>query len=143
MKTYFLCLFASAILSGVICMVAEGSGFEKHIRYACSLICIAVTVTPIMKISFETVELPDVPVVSYDAVNTVCDLAEEKANEYISSLLSKKFGISCKGVCIDLYSNEEGMTVNSVCVYIENGDANGVKEYLEEVLGGNIEVINE
>ena len=60
-------------------MVAEGSGFEKYIRYACSLICIAVTVTPIMKISFETPKLPDVPVVSYDAVNTVTDLAEEKA----------------------------------------------------------------
>lgn len=39
MKSYFFCLFGAALLSGVVSMAAEGSGFEKHIRYVCALVC--------------------------------------------------------------------------------------------------------
>jgi len=141
MKEYFICLFAAALLSGAVCMAAEGSGFEKHIRYVCALVCIVVTVSPIVNITVNPPELP-----SYEEVSTapgadaVVNVAEEQVMEYISSLIMKKFGISCKGVRIDLYSEDDSVTVTAVRVYIGGGDVSAVKSYLEETLGGEIEV---
>ncbi len=141
MKSYFLCLFASALLSGAVCMAAEGSGFEKHIRYVCALVCIVVTVSPIVNITIETPELPSYEEASIPSgTDAVISTAEEQAREYISSLIMKKFGISCKGVRIDLYSEGDSVTVTNVRVYVDGGDTAAVRRYLEETLGGAIEV---
>lgn len=141
MKEYFICLFAAALLSGAVCMAAEGSGFEKHIRYVCALVCIVVTVTPIVNITVKPPELPSYEEVSsVSGTDAVVGAAEEQAREYISSLIMKKFGISCNGVRIDLYSEGDSVTVTAVRVYIGGGDRAAVKSYLEETLGGTIEV---
>lgn len=141
MKSYFLCLIAASILSGAVCMAAEGSGFEKHIRYVCSLVCIIVTVAPIVKVSFTMPELPAFFEYTASEDDSVVTLAEENAAEYISSLLIKKFGISCTGVRIDLYSEGNSVTVTAVSVAIDGGDRDAVRLYLEETLGGAVEVV--
>ena len=128
MKSYFFCLFGAALLSGVVSMAAEGSGFEKHIRYVCALVC--------------TIELPVVAETEVSGgESTVVDIAEQNAKEYISSLLMKKFGISCTDVRIELDSDGDSVTVTGVCVTIDGGDAVTIKRWLDETLGGNVEVI--
>ena len=127
MKSYFFCLFGAALLSGVVSMAAEGSGFEKHIRYVCALVCTIAVIAPLAKVS--------------GGESTVVDIAEQNAKEYISSLLMKKFGISCTDVRIELDSDGDSVTVTGVCVTIDGGDAVTIKRWLDETLGGNVEVI--
>ena len=67
--------------------------------------------------------------------------AVKNAKEYISSLLMKKFGISCTDVRIELDSDGDSVTVTGVCVTIDGGDAVTIKRWLDETLGGNVEVI--
>lgn len=142
LKSYFLCLIASSILSGAVCMAAEGSGFEKHIRYVCSLVCIVVTITPIVRLSIDMPELPAAAEYEVsDGGDAVVAVAEENAREYISGLIMKKFGISCTGVCIDLYSEANSLIVTGLRVFIQSGDAAAVEKYLEETIGGTVEVI--
>lgn len=142
MKSYFFCLFGAALLSGVVSMAAEGSGFEKHIRYVCALVCIIAVIAPLAKADLSVIELPAVAETEVSSVeSTVVDIAEQNAKEYISSLLTKKFGISCSNVRIELDSDDDSVTVTGVHVIIDGGDADIVKHWLEETLGGSIEVI--
>lgn len=142
MKSYFFCLFGAALLSGVVSMAAEGSGFEKHIRYVCALVCTIAVIAPLAKADLSAIELPAVAETEVSSVeSTVVDIAEQNAKEYISSLLTKKFGISCSNVRIELDSDDDSVTVTGVHVIIDGGDADIVKHWLEETLGGSIEVI--
>ena len=92
MKSYFFCLFGAALLSGVVSMAAEGSGFEKHIRYVCALVCTIAVIAPLAKADLSAIELPVVAEteVSGGEKSTVVDIAEQNAKEYISSLLMIK-----------------------------------------------------
>ena len=142
MKSYFFCLFGAALLSGVVSMAAEGSGFEKHIRYVCALVCTIAVIAPLAKADLSAIELPAVAETGVSGVESpVVDLAEQNAKEYISSLLMKKFGISCTDVRIELDSDGDSVTVTGVCVTIGGGDAVAIKRWLDETLGGNVEVI--
>lgn len=124
-------------------MAAEGSGFEKHIRYVCALVCTIAVIAPLAKADLSAIELPVVAEteVSGGEKSTVVDIAEQNAKEYISSLLMKKFGISCTDVRIELDSDGDSVTVTGVCVTIDGGDAVTIKRWLDETLGGNVEVI--
>ena len=142
MKSYFFCLFGAALLSGVVSMAAEGSGFEKHIRYVCALVCTIAVIAPLAKADLSAIELPAVAKTGVSGgESTVVDIAEQNAKEYISSLLMKKFGISCTDVRIELDSDGDSVTVTGVCVIIDGGDAVTIKRWLDETLGGNVEVI--
>lgn len=142
MKSYFFCLFGAALLSGVVSMAAEGSGFEKHIRYVCALVCTIAVIAPLAKADLSAIELPAAAETEVSGVeSTVVDIAEQNAKEYISSLLMKKFGISCTDVRIELDSDGDSVTVTGVCVIIDGGDAVTIKRWLDETLGGNVEVI--
>lgn len=142
MKSYFFCLFGAALLSGVVSMAAEGSGFEKHIRYVCALVCTIAVIAPLAKADLSAIELPVVAETEVSGgEGTVVDIAEQNAKEYISSLLMKKFGISCTDVRIELDSDGDSVTVTGVCVTIDGGDAVTIKRWLDETLGGNVEVI--
>lgn len=91
MKSYFFCLFGAALLSGVVSMAAEGSGFEKHIRYVCALVCTIAVIAPLAKADLSAIELPVVAETEVSGgESTVVDIAEQNAKEYISSLLMKK-----------------------------------------------------
>lgn len=142
MKSYFFCLFGAALLSGVVSMAAEGSGFEKHIRYVCALVCTIAVIAPLAKADLSAIELPAAAETEVSGVESpVVDIAEQNAKEYISSLLMKKFGISCTDVRIELDSDGDSVTVTGVCVTIDGGDAVAIKRWLDETLGGNVEVI--
>ena len=142
MKSYFFCLFGAALLSGVVSMAAEGSGFEKHIRYVCALVCTIAVIAPLAKADLSAIELPVVAETEVSGgESTVVDIAEQNAKEYISSLLMKKFGISCTDVRIELDSDGDSVTVTGVCVTIDGGYAVTIKRWLDETLGGNVEVI--
>lgn len=142
MKSYFFCLFGAALLSGVVSMAAEGSGFEKHIRYVCALVFTIAVIAPLAKADLSAIELPVVAETEVSSgESTVVDIAEQNAKEYISSLLMKKFGISCTDVRIELDSDGDSVTVTGVCVTIDGGDAVTIKRWLDETLGGNVEVI--
>lgn len=142
MKSYFFCLFGAALLSGVVSMAAEGSGFEKHIRYVCALVCTIAVTAPLAKADLSAIELPVVAETEVSGgESTVVDIAEQNAKEYISSLLMKKFGISRTDVRIELDSDGDSVTVTGVCVTIDGGDAVTIKRWLDETLGGNVEVI--
>lgn len=142
MKSYFFCLFGAALLSGVVGMAAEGSGFEKHIRYVCALVCTIAVAAPLAKADFSAIGLPAVTetVMSADG-SAVVDIAEQNAKEYISSLLTKKFGISCTDVRIELNNGGDSVTVTGVYVAVDSGNTDTVRSWLEETLGGSIEVI--
>lgn len=142
MKSYFFCLFGAALLSGVVSMAAEGSGFEKHICYVCALVCTIAVIAPLAKADLSAIELPVLAETEVSSgESTVVDIAEQNAKEYISSLLMKKFGISCTDVRIELDSDGDSVTVTGVCVTIDGGDAVTIKRWLDETLGGNVEVI--
>ena len=142
MKSYFFCLFGAALLSGVVSMAAEGSGFEKHIRYVCARGCTSAVTAPLATADLSAIELPVVAETEVSGgESTVVDIAEQNAKEYISSLLMKKFGISCTDVRIELDSDGDSVTVTGVCVTIDGGDAVTIKRWLDETLGGNVEVI--
>ena len=142
MKSYFFCLFGAALLSGVVSMAAEGSGFEKHIRYVCALVCTIAVIAPLAKADLSAIELPVVAETEVSGGgSTVVDIAEQNAKECISSLLMKKFGISCTDVRIELDSDGDSVTVTGVCVTIDGGDAVTIKRWLAGTLGGNVEVI--
>ena len=127
MKSYFFCLFGAALLSGVVSMAAEGSGFEKHIRYVCALVCTIAVIAPLAKADLSAIELPVVAETEVSGgESTVVDIAEQ---------------ISCTDVRIELDSDGDSVTVTGVCVTIDGGDAVTIKRGLDETLGGNVEVI--
>lgn len=99
-------------------------------------------VAPLAKADLSAIELPVVAETEVSGgESTVVDIAEQNAKEYISSLLMKKFGISCTDVRIELDSDGDSVTVTGVCVTIDGGDAVTIKRWLDETLGGNVEVI--
>ena len=84
MKSYFFCLFGAALLSGVVSMAAEGSGFEKHIRYVCALVCTIAVIAPLAKADLSAIELPVVAETEVSGgESTVVDIAEQNAKEEI------------------------------------------------------------
>ncbi len=144
MRDYFLCLFAASVISSVVGIIACGSNFEKVLKYVCSVVCIALVVFPLTQIELEA-EGFDISTASHDGADLSQIQKETEASfkSYVSELLSENFGIICTRVSIDLYSEQDEITVSSVTVYINGGDTKAVEEYLEEKAGGDISVVNE
>lgn len=63
MKNYLLTLLFVSALTGSIVYLSTGSGYEKHLRYLCTLLTLLALLSPLPTLfsTFESTPLPEIP----------------------------------------------------------------------------------
>lgn len=147
MKDYLLCILASALISGMITMLVSGSYAEKYIKYLCALVCVSVTVSPLIKLSFDYKSDERfeevVPAIDDNGTELIENTAAKQINEYINQLIFDKFGITDAYVSINISDCDQTLTVESILLYINESTNTApaeIEEYLLTVIGGKIKV---
>ena len=146
---YFYILLVAAVC-GAVCSVAVWGGYEKYVKYIASLICVVLLISPFRE--FELGEIDEeVKAFITDEDNSqiglyelASDLTEEKTENYISEIVFSKFGI--KTVCTDIEIDwdKEEPTIENITVSLSGNDmseAESVNAYLENILGGEVDVV--
>ena len=150
MKGYFYTLLITSVV-GALCTVFTLSPFEKYIRYIASLVCVALIILP-----FREIDVSELKDDIFDGVSDeisekttdinilASDMAEKRAEEYISQIVFQRFGINTVDTDIKIDWEKEEPTINSIEVILKREDmhnAHSAKEYLADVLGGEVTVI--
>ncbi len=147
MSGFFLTLIVTSVCGAVCTMLS--TGFEKHMKYIASLLCICVMITPFRQLNFS--EIAD----SFDVAENAeasaegdfdsitGELAEKNTEKYLCDTVFSKFGIKprCADIEIDWISKEP--TVTEISVTLEAGDmhlADDIGCYLSAMLGGEVKV---
>ncbi len=150
MKGYFLTVLIASVC-GALCIVLSWGGFEKYMKYIVSAVCVALIIAPLREIDLSQIEsaVSEQQTVQYAQDEEYLyrlsgEIAEKRAEEYISELVLKEFGIKTAGTDIKIDWDSETPTVESICVSISKEDADkcaAAREYLTKILGGEVRVI--
>ena len=123
-------------------------GFEKYIKYIASVICVAVMVSPFRSVDFSQImEEAEKEISEYQADNelfykTAGDMTEERAAQYINEMVFNKFGIKPLSTHIEIDWGEEEPVIQEIRVCLPaDSDISEIDEYLQDALGGEVEVI--
>lgn len=149
MRGYFYTLLVASVCGAVCAMLAWG-GFEKYIKYIASLVCIVLLISPLREIDItkaveklnEAVEsLPEGESPLYE---TAASLTEREAEKYLTEIVFNKFGIKPIYSDINIDWTLDEPTIQSITVALSVEDmpfADDVDAYLEQVLGGEVTVV--
>ncbi|MBQ4317377.1 MAG: hypothetical protein IJC20_03920 [Clostridia bacterium] len=150
MKGYFYTLLVTSVCGAVFAVLAWG-GFEKYIRYIASLICVTLIILP-----FRDIDVSEIKQVAEDGIRSeisqnsselhllASDMAENRAEDYISQIVFQRFGINTVSTDIKIDWEKEEPVIESICVTLRQEDMNKAetaKEYLIGVLGGEVTVV--
>jgi hypothetical protein len=132
-----------------LCGILVKGGFEKYIKYISSLICAVIILLPLKSINLsqalKNMEQEEISLsCSMDFNDLRGELTQQKAEEYIISLVFDKFGIKPTGCNINIDWEKEEPVIMEITVLLSTADLENseqVKDYLEDVLGGEVKVI--
>ncbi|MBP5155961.1 MAG: hypothetical protein J6252_05200 [Clostridia bacterium] len=147
MRDYFFALLIASVF-GALCAAFAGARFEKQMRFIAALCLLAAALLPLKNVVPDLKELaageggcslPETP-----AADAFYAGAEDAAEEHVRALLYDRFGIKPRAVSINIDWDSETPEVTRVCVELPPGaDVSAVKNYLDEELGGETEVVGE
>ncbi len=150
MKGYFYTILIASVC-GAICSMMAWGGFEKYTKYIASLVCVALIITPFRNIDvsyiLDTVNqeiTAEIDASVPELYESASDMAEKRAEEYISQIVFSQFGINAVSTDIKIDWDEEEPIIESIHVALDSGDmdeAESAKEYLMRVLGGEVTVV--
>lgn len=150
MKDYFFTLIITSV-AGAVCAMLTNGGFGKYMKYIAALICAVLILAPLRTadISKAAEELTDemssaLPDTAQDLYRLSGELAEERAEEYISEILFSEFGIKPLYSSIDIDWAAEEPIIESIQTAIpaESMDrAEEIRDFLKSALGGEVEII--
>ena len=148
MRGYFYTLLAASV-TGAFCTLFAGRGFEKHMKYVCSLICTALMILPLAPVFSGVLTLSggvdgaeSEDSIEYAREQAVLEAASVGAEEYISGRVFAVFGIKPLSVSISMYQSEGGAVIEDVTVVMPPGsDVTSVRNALYAELGGEVTVI--
>lgn len=148
MSQYFYALLITSVC-GAVCALMAWGGFEKYIKYIASLICVLVMISPFRGLDFTSIEsIGEISVPEADSApalyKTAANLTETDTEEYISQIVFGKFGIKPTAVNINIDWEQEIPTIESIVVMLskeDSGYSSQIKDYLFDVLGGEVTVI--
>ncbi len=150
MNGYFYTLLVASVC-GALCSMLTWGGYEKYIKYICSLICICLMILPFREIDFaledfdaEAVTTPSNPDDGLYTLST--ELTEVRIGEYIDEIVFSQFGIKPKGSYIKIDWTLKEPIIESITVAFSNEDmhlADKAGAYLSSALGGEVKIIEE
>ena len=150
MKGYFYTLLITSVI-GAVCSVFSLSPFEKYMRYIASLVCVVLILMPFRDIDLSELndeifcDVSDEISCKTEKINLLSsDMAEKRAEEYISEIVFNRFGINTVATDIKIDWENEEPTINCIEVRLKSEDmhnADMTKNYLADVLGGEVTVI--
>ena len=148
MKGYFYILLVASVC-GTMCSMLVSGGFEKYIKYICSLVCLILMILPFREIdlkkSFEDYEVSLESEEGEQGLYKISsELAESRAEDYISEIVFSQIGIKplSSDIKIDWALTEP--IIESVTVSLSHDDmkmAEETRKYLFDVLGGEVDVV--
>ena len=148
MSGYFYTLLVASVC-GAMCVALSFGGFEKYIKYICSLVCICLMIVPFREIDIEAIK--DSYEISFSeqegesslyAVSS--QLAEERAESYITEIVFSQFGIKPLSTDIKIDWTQTEPLIEDITVSLSHEDmqkAEATKEYLMFILGGKVNVV--
>ena len=150
MKGYFYTLLITAVC-GSICVMLSWGGFEKYIRYIASLVCVALIITPFRNIDVSDIEEyakgeigNEITGNTSELYSLASDMTEKRAEDYISQIVFSRFGINTVYTDIKIDWDKEEPVIESIYVALSQDDmtnAQSAKDYLTDVLGGEVTVV--
>lgn len=149
MKGYFLTLIITSVVGSVCAMLASG-GFEKYIKYIAALICALMILSPLKSASGDIDGLINESIIpkteNYEngLYSLSIEITEQKTEEYISETVFSEFGIKPLYSIININWEAEEPTVESIKTVLSPTDyprADDVGDFLKEILGGEVEII--
>ncbi len=148
MSGYFYTLILTSVCGSACALLASG-GFEKYIKYIAALVCTVLMISPFKDINTAEItqgftEMSE----SFDASDGLYPMAtqmtEDRAEEYISQIVFSEFGIYPLYTNIKIDWDQTEPIIEKITVALEREHINnseGIKKYLREILGGEVEII--
>lgn len=148
MKSYFYVLLVASVC-GTMCSMLANGGFERYIKYICSLVCICLMIMPFREIDLsKTINAPDFPLDFEEPekglYSVSSQLAETRAEDYISEIVFSQIGIKPQSADIKIDWTLTEPIIESITVSLAYEDmekAEETKSYLSNVLGGEVNVV--
>ena len=157
-KSYLNTILTVSLVGGIINALApNGSGIKKYVGYIISLACILTIISPLSSVVSTTSSLKE-SVSSFvdkifvsDDINNANDLiinsGKESVENGIKEAIITKYGFDNNDVIVELILNQEEIDqikIKSVLVTLTGkaswSDAKPIKEYLNNLIGTEIEV---
>lgn len=148
MNGYFHTLLVASVC-GAMCVSLACGGFEKYIKYICSLICICLIILPFREIDpqkikgFGEISFSE-PEPESGLYGISSQLAEERAEGYINEIVFSQFGIKPESSDIKIDWTQTEPVIENITVFLSHDDmkkAEETEKYLCGVLGGKVNVI--
>ncbi len=149
MSSYFLALLTASVC-GTVCTLLAWGGFEKYVKYIASLVCMVIMISPFRELELSEISDYVGDEYSYSAecgselYALASEMAEERAEEYISQIVFAEFGIKVLYTDIRIDWDKEEPIIEQVTVALSGGDfafAERTSAYLENTLGSGVTVI--
>ena len=150
MKGYFYVLLVTSVC-GTMCSMLANGGFEKYIKYICSLVCICLMISPFREM--DLTKITELAVVTTEmeseenglyAVSS--QIAENRAEEYINEIVFSEIGIKPQSTDIKIDWTLREPIIESITVLLATediGKSDVTKTYLSNLLGGEVHVVAE
>lgn len=152
MKGYFYMLLITAVCGGA-CSVLAWGGFERYIKYIVSLVCILIMILPFKSVDISEITenlQPEAEIsetqLQTGLYKTSAELTEKQAKEYISQIVLSKFGIKPAYTHIKIDWTEKEAVIREITVGLPRNHERSpreIREYLTELLGGEVTVVEE
>jgi hypothetical protein len=131
-------------------MLVNG-GFEKYIKYICSLVCICLMISPFREM--DLTKITELSVVTSDTESpenglyaASSQIAESRAEEYINEIVFSEIGIKPHSTDIKIDWTLREPIIESITVSLASediGKSDATKNYLSNLLGGEVNVVAE
>ncbi len=148
MNGYFYTLIITSVC-GSLCTLLVSGGFEKYIKYVVALICTVLMLLPISKLDLSEIqqtvnELPEISDMSQGLYPIATQMTESRAEEYISQMVFSEFGINPIYTHIEIDWEQPEPIIQSIKIALDSENVSKskeIKKYLKDVLGGEVEIV--
>lgn len=149
MRDYFFSLMLAAVIGG-LCSLIAGEKYEKHMKFAASLVCLCLMLLPLKGVIGSIgseIPAPDsetsVPTLSGPDLDSLArEETKRQSEKYICDIISGEFGINPLYADIEIDWREDGAVINRITVGIaDKGKKQAVEDFLKNRLGGEAEVV--
>lgn len=158
MKAYINTILTVSLVGGIINSLAPTkSGIKKYVNYIVCIVCILCLISPFTSFLSNTKKFKDT-ISSFvenifviedinNANSLIINSSKEKVSQGIKQVIIEKYNFDENEVIVDLVLNTEqidAIKIERVCITLTGkaswSDAKAIKEYLNNLIGAEVEV---